>query len=101
MSLQEPQSSVSQGQWVRRMAGALLGPVAQDFMHVGQCWWEGKMEIIKEIEGVLDAFIFQHIPALHNSKVNAFRWQLTKTSSFSVKCLAIDQLLTEMWRQLS
>lgn len=80
---------------------ALLESVAQDFMHVGQCWWEGKMGTIKEIGWVLDAFIFQHIPALHNSKVNAFGGHLTKTSSSSVEHLAIDQLLTEMWRKLN
>lgn len=69
-------------------------------VHAGQCWWEGKIENVKETGWVLDAFIFQHIPILHNSKVNALGGRLTKTSSSSVKCLATDQLFIEIWRQL-
>lgn len=59
-----------------------------------------KMENVKEVGWVLDAFIFQHIPILHNSKVNALEGHLTKTSSSLVKRSAIDQLFLEMWRQL-
>lgn len=55
---------------------------------------------VKETGWVLDAFIFQHIPVLRNSKVNALGGHLTKTSSSSVKRLVIDQVFIEMWRQL-
>ena len=100
VSLHEPQSFVS--------ALCQPGLVGEEdgwdlwhgVVHAGQCWWEGKMENMKEVGWVLDALIFQHIPVLHNSKVNALGGHLTKTSSSLVKHLAIDQLFIEMWRQL-
>lgn len=58
------QLCVSHGQWVRRMAGALLEAVCAE-----QYCWEGKMKSMKEIEWVPDAFIFWRAPVLHNSEV--------------------------------